>query len=190
MIAVYNQYLVCRKVYSHVGENSQHPLLQKNLHSFAFLFHWCHLLASAYVNPQNQSFPLRSGDRDMGLSPMMADCSHDVGIIWDQFESKLLGPIGAFISINRFPPSSAHEPATKQLVAAELNRKSYLWFLLSPATTSVLWGRWVTGLSHKGCGAHCSLRNPKWIRLSQKLSLVSGFVWHSDLATKAPPWCS
>lgn len=77
----------------------------------------------------------------MGVSPKMADCSHDVGIIWDQFENKILGPIGAFSSIDHFPPSSAHELATKQLVAAKLSRKSYCWLLLSLATTFVLWGR-------------------------------------------------
>lgn len=35
---LYNQCLVCRKVYSHAEENSQHPLLQKNLH---WVSHFC-----------------------------------------------------------------------------------------------------------------------------------------------------
>lgn len=82
---------------------------------------------------KTESFPLGSGDRDMGISSMMANRSHYENTTRDQLESKLLGPIGTFSSVDHFPPSSAHEPTIKQL------KQSYCGLLLSLATTFVLW---------------------------------------------------
>jgi len=36
VMAACNQYFVCRRVYGHVEEKSQHPLLQKNLHRVSY----------------------------------------------------------------------------------------------------------------------------------------------------------
>lgn len=82
---------------------------------------------------KTEPLSLGSGDRDMGISPMMANPSHDEDTTRDQFESKLLGPIGTFSSVDHFPPNSAHEPTIKQL------KQSSHRLLLSLATTFVLW---------------------------------------------------